>query len=532
MPQVLDGVAIAAEIKQEVVVAVTALAAQGIRPGLAVILVGNVAASEIYVRSKVKTSGELGIYSEMLTPPENVTTEELLAMVAALNARDEIDGILIQLPLPAHVDTKRLLEAVAPEKDVDGFHPVNVGRLVSGQPGLQPCTPAGVMEMLRRRNIPVAGGRAGLQTGLPAYQATHVHGVPLAHSGPGRAHTPRRHPGGRHRPRRLRHRRHGETRRRGHRCGYQSHHRRAQVCRVLRGRSRPPRHVYEARVGRGGRCAPGCLRGQLRIHTRTRRRRRAHHRHADVEHCEGRQAAPGTVMPGLRVGLTGGLGSGKSTVAAMLAARGAHVLYADELARELMQPGQAVYAQIVAAFGSVVVRVDGTLDRAALARIAFTEGRIEDLNRIVHPATIARQAELAAAIFTQQPDAVVVVESALILETKYGEEKHGEMNVDEPQADAQPWRTRFDRLLLITAPDATKIARFIARSAGGVPGGLAAEARRRLAQMIPDADKLTRVDRVIHNDGTLSELEDQVDAAWVWLQSGAQRKADAESRQA
>jgi dephospho-CoA kinase len=237
-------------------------------------------------------------------------------------------------------------------------------------------------------------------------------------------------------------------------------------------------------------------------------------------------------MPGLRVGLTGGLGSGKSTVAAMLAARGAHVLYADELARELMQPGQAVYAQIVAAFGSVVVRVDGTLDRAALARIAFTEGRIEDLNRIVHPATIARQAELAAAIFTQQPDAVVVVESALILETKYGEEKHGEMNVDEPQADAQPWRTRFDRLLLITAPDATKIARFIARSAGGVPGGLAAEARRRLAQMIPDADKLTRVDRVIHNDGTLSELEDQVDAAWVWLQSGAQRKADAESRQA
>jgi methylenetetrahydrofolate dehydrogenase (NADP+)/methenyltetrahydrofolate cyclohydrolase len=157
MPQVLDGVAIAAEIKQEVVVAVTSLAAQGIRPGLAVILVGNVAASEIYVRSKVKTSGELGIYSEMLTPPENVTTEELLAMVAALNARDEIDGILIQLPLPAHVDTKRLLEAVAPEKDVDGFHPVNVGRLVSGQPGLQPCTPAGVMEMLRRRNIPVAG---------------------------------------------------------------------------------------------------------------------------------------------------------------------------------------------------------------------------------------------------------------------------------------------------------------------------------------------------------------------------------------
>ncbi len=160
MPVVLDGVEIAAEIKAEVQQQVHALAVQGIRPGLAVILVGQVAASEIYVRSKVKTCGELGISSEMLTPPETVTTDELLALVAGLNARDEIDGILIQLPLPAHVDTRRLLEAVAPDKDVDGFHPVNVGRLQSGQPGLQPCTPAGVMEMLRRRNLPVAGKSA------------------------------------------------------------------------------------------------------------------------------------------------------------------------------------------------------------------------------------------------------------------------------------------------------------------------------------------------------------------------------------
>ena len=160
MPLVLDGVAIAAEIKAEVAAEVSALSGMGIRPGLAVILVGSVAASEIYVRSKVKTCGELGIYSEMRTPPETITTEELLAMVEELNGRDDIDGILIQLPLPAHVDTKRLLEAIAPEKDVDGFHPVNVGRLQSGQPGLQPCTPAGVMEMLRRRGISVAGKNA------------------------------------------------------------------------------------------------------------------------------------------------------------------------------------------------------------------------------------------------------------------------------------------------------------------------------------------------------------------------------------
>ena len=135
--EVLDGVAIAAEIKAEVAAEVQELAARGITPGLAVILVGEVPASQIYVRSKVKTCGELGIYSEMLTPPETMTTDEMLALVAELNAREDIDGILIQLPLPKHVDTKRLLEAVSPEKDVDGFHPVNVGRLQSGQPGLQ-----------------------------------------------------------------------------------------------------------------------------------------------------------------------------------------------------------------------------------------------------------------------------------------------------------------------------------------------------------------------------------------------------------
>jgi methylenetetrahydrofolate dehydrogenase (NADP+)/methenyltetrahydrofolate cyclohydrolase len=159
-PVILDGLAIAAEIKVEVAAEIQSLAKRNVRPGLAVILVGSVAASEIYVRSKVKTCGELGIFSELITPPESVTTDELLAMVASLNARDEIDGILIQLPLPAHVDTRRLLEAVDPDKDVDGFHPVNVGRLQSGQPGLQPCTPAGVMEMLRRRNLSVTGRNA------------------------------------------------------------------------------------------------------------------------------------------------------------------------------------------------------------------------------------------------------------------------------------------------------------------------------------------------------------------------------------
>ena len=157
---ILDGIAIAAEIKAEVATDVVRLKQQGIVPGLAVILVGDVEASQIYVRSKVKTCAELGIYSEMLTPPATITTEEMLTLVADLNARDEIDGILIQLPLPAHVDTKRLLEAVSPEKDVDGFHPINAGRLQSGQSALAPCTPAGIIEILKRSGIAIASKNA------------------------------------------------------------------------------------------------------------------------------------------------------------------------------------------------------------------------------------------------------------------------------------------------------------------------------------------------------------------------------------
>jgi methylenetetrahydrofolate dehydrogenase (NADP+)/methenyltetrahydrofolate cyclohydrolase len=160
MPRVLDGAAIAAAIKQEVAEEVRALGAQGIRPGLAAVLAGHVPASEIYVRSKVQTCADLGLFSELITPQGTVTTEEMLDIVAALNDRDDIDGILIQLPLPKQVDTKALLDAVSPDKDVDGFHPVNAGRLQAGRPALAPCTPAGVIEILRRSGLPISGQHA------------------------------------------------------------------------------------------------------------------------------------------------------------------------------------------------------------------------------------------------------------------------------------------------------------------------------------------------------------------------------------
>jgi methylenetetrahydrofolate dehydrogenase (NADP+) / methenyltetrahydrofolate cyclohydrolase len=160
MAQVLDGARIRDQILAELKPRVDALAAAGCPPGLAVVLAGHNPASEIYVRGKIKACRGLGIYSDSLTPPETVSTGELLASVEQLNARPDIDGILVQLPLPRQVDEKRILLAIAPEKDVDGFHPCNVGRLVANLPGPRACTPAGIIEILKRSGIPIAGKRA------------------------------------------------------------------------------------------------------------------------------------------------------------------------------------------------------------------------------------------------------------------------------------------------------------------------------------------------------------------------------------
>lgn len=161
MAQLLDGNAVRDQIKAECRPRVERLHAHAGRPpGLAVVLVGNDPASEVYVRNKTKTAGELGIYNETITPDVSISTEELLRLIRVLNFRPEIDGILVQLPLPKHIDEQKILLAVAPEKDVDGFHPYNMGLLATGRPGLRPCTPSGVIQMLKRNNIPMAGRNA------------------------------------------------------------------------------------------------------------------------------------------------------------------------------------------------------------------------------------------------------------------------------------------------------------------------------------------------------------------------------------
>jgi methylenetetrahydrofolate dehydrogenase (NADP+) / methenyltetrahydrofolate cyclohydrolase len=158
--RVLDGKWVRDQILAELKPRVAKLAASHRPPGLAVILVGNDPGSEIYVRLKIKTCGELGIYSEKITPPDTITTSDLLGIIEGLNQRPEIDGILVQTPLPPQVDKDRVLRGMSPAKDVDGFHPLNVGALVENIPGPRACTPVGIMEMLRRYNIPVAGRKA------------------------------------------------------------------------------------------------------------------------------------------------------------------------------------------------------------------------------------------------------------------------------------------------------------------------------------------------------------------------------------
>jgi dephospho-CoA kinase len=227
----------------------------------------------------------------------------------------------------------------------------------------------------------------------------------------------------------------------------------------------------------------------------------------------------------LCVGLTGGLGSGKSTVAGYLHELGAEVIEADELGRALMEPGQAVYAEIVRVFGREVVGVDGRLNRALLAELVFRGSRLQDLNAIVHPATIAAQRRWMDEVFKRDPAAIAVVESALIFEVERDARVRGE--TESVLAD---WRRRFDRVVVVTAPDEVKIARYAARSGANGAGREAAEAdaRTRLAHQIPDAQKAARADYVLENTGDLPTLHAQVEELWQRLRTESNKVAEVE----
>lgn len=216
----------------------------------------------------------------------------------------------------------------------------------------------------------------------------------------------------------------------------------------------------------------------------------------------------------LRVGLTGGLGSGKSTVAGMFAELGAAVISADQLGRQLMQPGQPVYAAIVETFGQAVVRGDGSLDRKALAELAFQHNRAGALNHIVHPAVIAAEEKWMRGVFDADPTRVAIVESALIFEV----EKWG---------TAPGWVQRFDKVILVVVPDEVKIARFVSRMMANDRleshrEALMLDARARMAAQIPDQEKAGRCEYVIDNSGSLEETGKRVEEIYRELAQAAQ----------
>jgi dephospho-CoA kinase len=225
----------------------------------------------------------------------------------------------------------------------------------------------------------------------------------------------------------------------------------------------------------------------------------------------------------LRVGLTGGLGSGKSTVAAMLRALGADVIESDEQGRALMEPGQACFDAIVRVFGPEVVGADGRLNRARLAEIAFKDGRVQELNAIVHPAVIEAQRAWSSEVFGRDPAAVAVIVSALIFEVERDARARGER--DNVLAD---WRRRLDRVVVVTAPDDVKIARYVARLGVSDSHRAAAEAdaRARLAVQIPDAVKAARADYVLENVGDRAALERDVQALWERLKAESNKLAE------
>jgi len=206
----------------------------------------------------------------------------------------------------------------------------------------------------------------------------------------------------------------------------------------------------------------------------------------------------------LRAGLTGGIACGKSAVAEMFASLGAHILNADILAHELYRPGEPVYKKLVKRFGREIVKADGAIDRSKLAALAFDGGRVEDLNRIVHPAVIVRQQELMAVIGAKDPNAVVLAEAALIFEAGAGE--------------------RFDKIIVVTCKQEQKAAR-LARRMGIDEAAAQVEVERRMKSQIPDEEKARRADYVIDNSCSLEETRRQVEKVFTELKALAGRGA-------
>ena len=229
----------------------------------------------------------------------------------------------------------------------------------------------------------------------------------------------------------------------------------------------------------------------------------------------------------LRVGLTGGMAGGKSAASAIFRELGAVVSQSDQMAREMMEPGEAVHKAIVDHFGPLVLREDGCLDRGMLARLAFQEGRVEELNALVHPPVIAAQQQWLKEMATEHPEAVAIVESALLLETRYApaEQPGQRFAAAEEPVTSLSWRDRFNHIVLVTARESLRMERYIARALASDPSVdralLRQDAQSRFAAQMPEERKAAFADVIIHNDGSRGELRARVEAVYRDLQAEA-----------
>ncbi len=493
---VLEGRPVADQIQREVAAEVGAIVARAGRPpGLAVLLAGDDPASRVYVGKKTQACEEAGIASRAVLLPADISEGRIAAALDELNADPGIDGILVQLPLPDGIPEQRILARVDPDKDVDGFHPLNVGRLWLDQEGFAPATPSGILELLRRHQIPLAGRRAvvvgrSVIVGKPmAALLLREHcTVTVCHSrtrdlasvcrqadilvaavgrpalvgpdhvqegggGDRRGHQPGERPGGGGEP--------------------------------LPGRRGAAGEPGAAGLGAGGGCGLHPRRPQGRRHHPGARRGGPLDRgHAPRQHGRGCPPPPGArggaMSRRLLVGLTGGLASGKSTVAAAMARAGCRVYDADRLVAELYQPGGEGSAAVARLFGPGMLDPRGAVDRPALAARVFADPEARRaLERAIHPLVRRRFLELA-----RSEKGIVVLEATLLVEAG---------QVDD-----------FDLIVLVDADPEVRVARAVAR------GLSEAEARARLAAQGDGARRRAAADRVVVNDGSLEDLEAQV----------------------
>ncbi len=439
--RVLNGIVIRDQIYAELAGEISELASAGIRPGLAAVLVGDNPASKVYVKNKIAACEKLGLASIQITPPATITTSELLAIIEDLNRRDDVDGILVQLPLPPQVDAKKILEAVDPAKDVDGFHPLNVGHLVAGRPTLVPCTPAGVMELLRRSSIPLEGanavvvGRSDIVGKPMALLLMHANAtVTVCHS------KTRDLPGNRS-PCRPHRRRHGTPRndyprlrpprRHRDRCGHQSNHRWLASRKILRQFSRAAR-----RVPRQGHCAgwrrPSRRRQRRRCaYAGTRWSRSAHHRHAHEQYCKSRPLASRPTHTSRRS--RSALIAPCSESALQAGSQPAKLRWLPCFVNAMFQCSTPTRSatrcwnrvrpptkKSLPAFGKDILDGYGNVNRAKLGALIFADAeKRARLNQILHPRILQVVQKWFAALDEPDGPEFAVVEAALLVEANY-----------------------------------------------------------------------------------------------------------------